>query len=334
MPIQSCKCPEGRTGFRWGDTGTCYCRVDPAEAKRLAQRQARAILARRSDAKPRAWAISEKQAPSPRAMIQALRPMADRFEAAVGPVLDRALDRWLRERAPLYPRADAEDFEITDAMAGDLRVYLQAALSGVDLSGVRPNRGAVDRAARQTANQAARAERQALHRQGANPDAMAVRLGVPRDKLFAADITLGDVTEDALRAWASEGLGYIVAFPQQRAQQLQRYIATQVHEGARVETIRKRVQAHFGTDRRHAELIARDQVGKLNGQITRATQTSLGVDEYVWRTASDGRVRDEHFERDGDTFRWDNPPDDGHPGEPIQCRCRAVAVLPQDLRSA
>jgi len=35
MPIQSCKCPEGRTGFQWGDTGTCYCRVDPAEAKRL-----------------------------------------------------------------------------------------------------------------------------------------------------------------------------------------------------------------------------------------------------------------------------------------------------------
>ncbi len=33
MPIQSCKLPGGRTGFRWGDHGTCYAERSKAEAQ-------------------------------------------------------------------------------------------------------------------------------------------------------------------------------------------------------------------------------------------------------------------------------------------------------------
>jgi SPP1 gp7 family putative phage head morphogenesis protein len=68
-----------------------------------------------------------------------------------------------------------------------------------------------------------------------------------------------------------------------------------------------------------ARRIARDQIGKLNAQVTQERQESLGVEAYIWRTVNDERVRDEHREREGQTFRWDEPPEDGHPGEPIQC---------------
>jgi SPP1 gp7 family putative phage head morphogenesis protein len=81
-------------------------------------------------------------------------------------------------------------------------------------------------------------------------------------------------------------------------------------------------------------LIARDQVAKLNGQLTQSRQTDLGIDSYVWRTVGDERVRETHDSVDGQTFPWSSPPDEtdgNHPGEDYQCRCWAEPVLPDTL---
>ena len=93
--------------------------------------------------------------------------------------------------------------------------------------------------------------------------------------------------------------------------------------GSRWETIAGRL-AHAGqvTESR-AALIARDQVGKLFGDINKQRQTNLGVTRYVWRTVRDNRVREEHEALDGDSIAWDSPPTDGHPGEAVNCRCYA-----------
>ena len=104
-------------------------------------------------------------------------------------------------------------------------------------------------------------------------------------------------------------------------------IATVVEDGAvsgsRWETIAGRL-AHLGqvTESR-AALIARDQVGKLFGDINKQRQTNLGVTNYVWRTVRDNRVREEHEALDGDSFEWGAPPSEGHPGEAVNCRCYA-----------
>lgn len=85
------------------------------------------------------------------------------------------------------------------------------------------------------------------------------------------------------------------------------------------------------TDSR-AELIARDQVAKLNGNFTKERQADMGVESYIWRTVGDERVRDTHEMVDGMTFTWDNPPgetDGNHPGEDYQCRCWAEPILPE-----
>jgi len=81
-----------------------------------------------------------------------------------------------------------------------------------------------------------------------------------------------------------------------------------------------------------AQLIARDQVSKLNGNLTRERQEDIGVEGYIWRTVGDERVRDSHDEVDGQFFSWNDPPnetDGNHPGEDIQCRCWAEPVLPE-----
>lgn len=80
------------------------------------------------------------------------------------------------------------------------------------------------------------------------------------------------------------------------------------------------------TDAR-AKLIARDQVGSVNAAVNQARQRKIGLEAYIWRTCKDERVRPEHRKREGKVIPWDSPPEDGHAGEPIGCRCHAEAYL-------
>lgn len=109
--------------------------------------------------------------------------------------------------------------------------------------------------------------------------------------------------------------------------------------GLRHEEIAKQLEDYIdplnGTIRSRARLIARDQVNKLNGQLTELRQNELGVTRYVWRTSLDERVRDSHKSKEGKIFEWSNPPSDtGNPGEDIQCRCWAEPVLSDLLETA
>lgn len=100
-----------------------------------------------------------------------------------------------------------------------------------------------------------------------------------------------------------------------------------------VEALRQDIEERLDVSRRKADLLARDQVLTLNAQITEARHKAAGIEEYVWTTAGDERVRESHEEVDGETFRWDDPPEiDGelvHPGQPINCRCIPFPVLPE-----
>lgn len=89
----------------------------------------------------------------------------------------------------------------------------------------------------------------------------------------------------------------------------------------------------FKTAETRANLIGRDQTNKFNGQLNELRQTSLGVKKYIWRTVQRENVRPEHAEREGKVFSWSNPPEDGHPGEPINCRCYAEPILDEFFTS-
>jgi SPP1 gp7 family putative phage head morphogenesis protein len=98
-------------------------------------------------------------------------------------------------------------------------------------------------------------------------------------------------------------------------------------EGTRPEDLADLFVERDGMAERDAMRIARDQLGKLNADFNEDRQKELGVTSYIWRTANDERVRDEHQDREGQEFKWSDPPEDGNPGEPIQCRCYAEPVF-------
>lgn len=131
-----------------------------------------------------------------------------------------------------------------------------------------------------------------------------------------------------MRVWEAENLRLIKSIPVQYVQTLQGRIVAAVQRGETLRSLTKVIWDTYGLPRNRAELIARDQIGKLNGRLTAYRQQNVGVKEYRWRGTLDERERDEHVDREGETFSWDKPPPDGHPGQPIRCRCWPEAILP------
>lgn len=67
---------------------------------------------------------------------------------------------------------------------------------------------------------------------------------------------------------------------------------------------------------------------QFTGLVGELRQRALGVEFYVWRSEDDAQVRHAHAVYDDQIFRWDDPPEGGHPGQAINCRCRAEPFIP------
>ena len=145
-------------------------------------------------------------------------------------------------------------------------------------------------------------------------------------KVFGGAI-VGVPNQLDIGGWVDENVSLIWSIEGRYQDQVADIIEVSQRGGVSTRDTRKLIQARTGVAKSRARLIARDQIGSANAKITRQRQTEAGVSHYIWRTSKDDKVRDEHADREGDMFAWNNPPHDGHPGEPIQCRCTAEPVL-------
>ena len=156
---------------------------------------------------------------------------------------------------------------------------------------------------------------------------------------------------DQLSSFAAENAQLIRSLPEQALQQIEGMAQRGVRTGRSAREIARQIEERFETTRARADLIARDQVSKLNGQLTEIRQRSVGVETYIWRTGRDERVRGSHDVLEGMLCQWDDPTvysDDGgetwksrssiggyegHPGEDYQCRCSAESNVAEVLES-
>lgn len=147
--------------------------------------------------------------------------------------------------------------------------------------------------------------------------------------------------EPAAKAFVRENVKLIKTVPGKYFDEIERLVLEGTRTGRRHESIATEIKTRYGVSESRAARIARDQVGKFNGQLDRKRHEDLGLDRYRWRCAMDERVRGRpdghypksrhnHFAREGQVFAYDKPPPDGHPGEPIQCRCWAEPIF-EDL---
>jgi len=134
----------------------------------------------------------------------------------------------------------------------------------------------------------------------------------------------------ALKAWENENRRLWKNVGEQMIGDVEGIVSREMAAGARRETIAEKIMNRLGVSESRARVIAVDQVQKLQGELTRRRQVQSGVSHYKWRTSLDERVRPAHAEREDVVFSWDSPPEDGHPGQPINCRCWAEPYL-EDL---
>lgn len=160
------------------------------------------------------------------------------------------------------------------------------------------------------------------------------------------DYYSGEFYEQILEQWIRENLDLISTIPKDLTAKLESTIMDGFVGGASVRDIAGDIERICKTNKSRARFIARDQIGKLQSRISQHQQEDAGVEEYVWSTSQDSRVRDSHRRLNRKKFRWDDPPvvdpKTGrrcHPGEDYGCRCVALPVfnlnitLPWEKRS-
>lgn len=137
-------------------------------------------------------------------------------------------------------------------------------------------------------------------------------------------------------------VGLITGLTDEVAKRIEQRLLDLVTHGASTKQIADVFASEFGWAKRRAAVIARDQAAKWSADLNRIRQLNAGITEYDWMCSLDERVRGNptgkyptsrpsHWDRHGRRFRWDKRPNegpsDGHPGEPVLCRCRAAAVI-------
>lgn len=241
------------------------------------------------------------------------RALERRFEreytALIDILLDQTLDMLVRETENMYAEAGVRRtdswLDTLDALMARIEALAQGTLGeGI----VRAITSRIAREVGITTAAQTRAQVQAI-------------LGID---VFREPATTGDVVD----AFVRENVNLIKSVRETLLTQVEGVVSRSVRSGVRNEDLRKELQERFEVSKSRARLIARDQVNKLNGQLTKARHEALGVTEYIWRNVGDERVRPEHVAREGRRYSYDNPPADGNPGQPIQCRCWAEPIIP------
>lgn len=134
-----------------------------------------------------------------------------------------------------------------------------------------------------------------------------------------------------LQAFVADNVRLIKSIPEKALNEVEGVVLAGVRRGTVARDIATDIRDRFGVSRSRATLIARDQVGKFNGELTQLRHQEAGITEYIWRTSKDERVRASHRVLDGRRFKWSEPPEEGNPGESVQCRCTAEPVLDEFL---
>jgi SPP1 gp7 family putative phage head morphogenesis protein len=132
---------------------------------------------------------------------------------------------------------------------------------------------------------------------------------------------------DTLDAWVRENVELIKTIDTRYFADVQSVVRSAADTGQTTRSLTRELAQRFAVSQSRAELIARDQLSKLNGQIAAKRQTDYGVSRYRWSTSGDERVRASHEALDGRVFAWNQPPAEGHPGEAVLCRCVAEPIF-------
>lgn len=131
--------------------------------------------------------------------------------------------------------------------------------------------------------------------------------------------------DNVREAWASENYNLIKSLSEDYIGKVNEVVFRGVRQGLSyreiIKEMRETYEKAYGPRKdgkaSRLELLVRDQIGKLNGEITKQRMQEVGGDFYIWNTAFDERVRGRpggkfpkalpsHWAMEGKICRWDD----------------------------
>lgn len=123
-------------------------------------------------------------------------------------------------------------------------------------------------------------------------------------------------------------------FEVKRIPELRKRVEENLFAGGRSTKLAEILESEFGVDQRKAAFLADQETGMLVSKFREIKYASVGVQEYVWSTSGDSRVRPDHRALNGRRFFFSSPPVTdratgrrNNPGEDFRCRCVAKPVI-------
>lgn len=291
-----------------------------------------------------AWRIDQRGAPSTAGLLDLVRRYARRLDAWAGSRMAAA------QRDYRATRLDAMEPEDAQRAADLVAQYVTALIvAPPSMGGPPPPPTAADvaKASRAAIDTAIRSARRGLLDAGMPPRLMGVRLGLEEDdpgnpltrgRLIGVQVVRGPVEREIVAAWARDAASYIRAMPVDFGEEVAARMAGVIGDGWTWQRLRGELREVSTATESHLELIARDQIAKVNGYITESLHAAAGVTHYTWRATPDDATRQTHQDADGEVIAWasDGWPGAGFYGEAAhagmggQCRCTAEPVPPSD----
>ena len=134
-----------------------------------------------------------------------------------------------------------------------------------------------------------------------------------------------------MKSFTKNNVSLITSVHESYFKDVENVVYTGIENGRSTLEIEKAIRDRTGVSKSRAKLIARDQTGKLNSNLSMKRATGLGVKKFRWATSADERVRSSHSAVNNKIYTYkDGAVVDGvntWPGQPIQCRCSAIPIL-------
>lgn len=143
--------------------------------------------------------------------------------------------------------------------------------------------------------------------------------------------------DDLVERWTREAVAKIAGVRDEVAEALRRDIVAAHDLGMSAADLqeewrRNGVPTAYGSLEGRLKVISQHQISSLNARIGAERAAAIGATEFEWVSMEDDRVRDKHRELHGRILPYPKgDPQEGLPGEPVNCRCYALAVIPDEL---
>ncbi len=324
MPVVDCQ-KKGRPGFKFGPTGFCFV-YDPDSPRSIQQARGKAehieqvaadTRRRRNDAIPRIV--------PPRGIERDYRALQIRRLRRLHKKITDALRTTLKRLPGINERARGDG---AGGAAGVVAAGSRTDAEAEDIAALIARIETIRRAWRVQLIEADEVlgVAEQVNRFTTRRTVTAVEQVIPID---VAEVLAAADEEDATqRAWARRNAELITSVEERHLDDVAAAVTEAVEKGRSTRDLARDIEERFGISQRRAALVARNEVGTLNSQITQKRQTDLGIRRFRWRDSGDTKVRPLHARIDGQVYTWARGhPTEGRPGEPINCRCTAEPVF-------